>query len=158
MICIHIIFHHNMLLIFLILNSLLPHKFKIRFAHGLTSGSHLLFQFALYIYHHAVISGFYLFLLSWYNLDSILKVINFSQSPFINQMRCYQRLYGLLRRSPNNQCHQLNSPLFRYPTSWVILYAVMDFYNYLNPPGFFVLNYLLTTYHCNLSLDKLLDL
>ena len=51
-----------MLLAALILSSLLPQKFALRFYRGLTSGSILIFQVALYICCHAVIASYYLFL------------------------------------------------------------------------------------------------
>ena len=71
----------HMILDALILSILLLHKFTLRIAHGLTSGSLLLFKVALYIYRQDVIISFDLSFLSWYNLDAIFKVSNSSPLP-----------------------------------------------------------------------------
>ena len=79
----------HMLLAALILSSLLLHIFALRFAHVLTSGYLLIFKVALYLYRHADITSLYLFFLSWYTLDAILKVITSSPLSFTNQRRRY---------------------------------------------------------------------
>ena len=47
--------------------------------------------------------------------------------------------------------------LCRYPNSWVIISAVITFYNGITHPGSFVADALLTTYHWTLYLRQLLD-
>ena len=150
------IFH--MLSAALILFSLLLHKFLIRFAHGITFGFLLLFQFPLYIYRHADISSFYLLFLSWYNFDAIFKVISSLPLLLTNQRHHYQNFYDNWWPSICNHWHQWTSPLRHYPDSWAIIYTSMTFYNGLTHPVSFFLDALCTNYHRTLSLDKLLDL
>ena len=103
------IFH--MLLTDLVLGSLLLYTFSLRFSRGLTSEYLLLFQVSLYIYRHCHYQFLYIFL-SWYTLDSIIKVITSSPLPLTNNRHHYQFFYGLWHRSPHNQCHQWTFPLF----------------------------------------------
>ena len=150
------IFH--MLIADLIICSLLLQNFAPRFSHRLTAGFLLLFQVELYFYHHAVIPSFCLLFLSWNTPYAILKVIISSLLTFTNQRCHYQRIYGLWQQYLHNQYHQLTSLRCCYPTSWVILYAVIIFYNGLTHPGQFVHDAIHTTYHRTLDLGQLLDL
>ena len=147
-----------MLLNALILIILLLHTFRLRFYHGITSESLLLFQFSLYLYRHSVITSLYLLFIFRYNLDTIIKVINSSPLPFTNQKCLYQRLYSLWRQSLRNQYHQWTSPLHWYASSWIILSELMYCYNGLTYPGYLFLDDICTTYNHTLDLDQILDL
>ena len=65
--------HFHMILSALTRSSLLLHKFAPRFSHGLTFGSILIFQVALYIYRTSAITNFYLLCQYWYTLENIRK-------------------------------------------------------------------------------------
>ena len=68
-------------------------------------------SFTLHLPPHCHYQFLYIFL-SWYTLDSIIKVITSSPLPLTNKRRHYQFFYGLWHQSPHNQCHQWTSPLF----------------------------------------------
>ena len=123
----------------LILISLLLDTFALRFDYGLTFGSLLLFQVALYLYRHAVIGSFYLFFLSWGTIYAMPKIIASTTLPLTNHRHWCQHIYGLWCWYKHNQFHQRNLQLYRYPDSWVTLSSVMTCYNIITHPGSFVL-------------------